>query len=195
MTATKIEKKYALRMVQNADITFDNVFIPEKNRLTYGKDFASGTSAMLESSRLAVAWMVVGAAAGAYETALKYCLTRKQFGKPLAKFQLIQEKLSRMLALCEMMISNCVLVSQAMDQGRCTMGQVARAKSGASYRAREVVRLAREVCGGNGIILDYHVMKAFMDMEAMHTYEGTYEINTLVSGRELTGGIAAVKPK
>lgn len=78
------------------------------------------------------------------------------------------------------------------------MGQVARAKSGVSYRGREVVALCREVCGGNGIILDNHVMKQFMDMEAVHTYEGTYEVNTLVSGRELTGGISAIsaeKPK
>ena len=116
-------------MVQNADIEFKNVFVPEKNRLTYGKDFQTGTATMLESSRLAVAWMVAGVAAGAYEQALQYCLKRKQFGKPIAKFQLIQEKLSRMLALCEMMNSLLVIQSQAMDQGRSTMGQVARAKS------------------------------------------------------------------
>ena len=100
-----------------------------------------------------------------------------------------------MLALSEMMNSHLILVSQAMDAGRSTLGQVGRAKSQASYRGREVVRHAREVCGGNGIILDNHVMKSLMDMEAMHTYEGTYEINTLVSGRELTGGISAVKAK
>lgn len=192
LKATKIENKYSLRLVQNADIEFDNVFVPDNNRLTYGKDFQSGTATMLESSRLIVGWMIAGVAAGAYESALKYCLNRKQFGKPIAKFQLIQEKLSRMLALCEMINSHLILVSKAMDQGKCTMGQVARAKSNASYRAREVVGLAREVCGGNGIILDYHVMKQLMDMEAMHTYEGTYEINTLVSGRELTGGLSAV---
>ena len=137
--------------------------------------------------------MIAGVAAGAYEAALKYCLTRKQFGRPLAKFQLIQEKLSRMLSLCEMMISNLVLVSKAMDAKTSTMGQVGRAKSGCSRLSREVCQLAREVCGGNGIILDNHVMKAMMDMEAMHTYEGTYEVNSLVSGRELTGGLAAFK--
>ena len=137
--------------------------------------------------------MIAGVAAGAYEAALKYCLNRKQFGRPLAKFQLIQEKLSRMLSLCEMMISNLVLVSKAMDAKTSTMGQVGRAKSGCSRLAREICQLAREVCGGNGIILDNHVMKAMMDMEAMHTYEGTYEVNSLVSGRELTGGLAAFK--
>ena len=98
-----------------------------------------------------------------------------------------------MLALCEMINSHLILVSRAMDQGKCTMGQVARAKSGASYRAREVVKLAREVCGGNGIILDNHVMKCLLDAEAGHTLEGSYEINSLISGRELTGGISAFK--
>ena len=98
-----------------------------------------------------------------------------------------------MLTLCEMMLSNIILVSKAMDEGKSTMGQVGRVKSGCSRLSREVVQLAREVCGGNGIILDYHVMKQLMDVEAMHTYEGTYEVNSLVSARELTGGISAIR--
>jgi len=148
---------------------------------------------MLESSRLIVGWMAAGVAASAYEAALEYCLKRQQFGKPLAKFQLIQEKLSRMLALCEFINSTLILVSKLMDKGESTMGQVARAKSGATLWAREVVQLAREVCGGNGILLENHVMKCHMDMEGMYTYEGTYEVNSLVSGRELTGGLSAFK--
>ena len=98
-----------------------------------------------------------------------------------------------MLALCEMMVSHLVKVSQMMDSGNVTMGQVARAKGLSTYLTRQVCLLAREVCGGNGIILDNHVMKCVMDIEGMHTYEGTYEINMLVSGRELTGGLAAFK--
>ena len=98
-----------------------------------------------------------------------------------------------MLALCEMIVSHLVKVSQLMDQGKSTMGQVARSKGMASHLSREICQLAREVCGGNGIILDNHVIKCLMDMEAMHTYEGTYEVNMLVSGRELTGGLAAFK--
>lgn len=135
LKATKIENKYSLRMVQNADIELKNVFVPDNNRLTHGKDFATGTAAMLESSRLIVGWMIAGVAAGAYETALQYCLKRRQFGQPIAKFQLIQEKLSRMLALCEMINSHLILVSIAMDKGKCTMGQVARVKSQASLRS------------------------------------------------------------
>jgi alkylation response protein AidB-like acyl-CoA dehydrogenase len=82
-----------------------------------------------------------------------------------------------------------------MDLGQATIGQIGRAKSGTTKLGREVVQLAREVCGGNGIILDYHVMKSFMDMEGIHTYEGTYEVNSLVSGRELTGGFSAIRSK
>lgn len=139
LTTTKIENKYSLRVVQNADITLDNVFVPDRNRLAKGKDFTTGTNVVLESSRLVVAWMVGGLAVGAYEAALKYCLNRKQFGRPIAGFQLVQEKLSRMLSLCEMMLSNLILVSLAMDEGRTTIGQVGRVKSGCS-------RLCREVC-------------------------------------------------
>ena len=91
----------------------ENVFVPDENKLAHAKDFATGANKILESSRLMIGWIAAGCAAGAYEAALKYCLQRKQFGKPIAKFQLIQEKLSRMLSLCEMMISNLILVSQA----------------------------------------------------------------------------------
>ena len=80
-----------------------------------------------------------------------------------------------------------------MDNKKATIGQVGRAKSGCSRLTREICRLAREVCGGNGIILDNHVMKSLLDVEAMHTYEGSYEINSLVSGRELTGGLSAIR--
>lgn len=89
LTTTKIENKYSLRVVQNADITLENCFVPKRNRLAKAKDFATGTNVVLESSRLVVAWMIGGLAVGAYEAALKYCLKRKQFGRPIASFQLI----------------------------------------------------------------------------------------------------------
>ena len=98
-----------------------------------------------------------------------------------------------MLANCEMTISHLVHLSNEFDAGRASIGQVARAKANATRLGRETVALAREVCGGNGILLENRVMKAHMDMEAMYTYEGTYDINSLVSGRELTGGLSAIK--
>ena len=94
-----------------------------------------------------------------------------------------------MLAYVELMLSHLIEVSQLMDSGKSTMGQVARVKAINARLSREVVGLAREVCGGNGIILDNHVVKCFMDLESLFTYEGTYDINSLVSGRELTGGL------
>ena len=92
-----------------------------------------------------------------------------------------------------MIISNLILVSKAMDENKTTIGQVGRVKAGSSRLAREVCLLAREVCGGNGIILDNHVMKSLLDIESLHTGEGSYEINSLVSGRELTGGLSAIR--
>ena len=96
-----------------------------------------------------------------------------------------------MMSLLEMMLSTLVLLSLAMQDGKSTKGQVSRVKAGCSVFAREITRLAREICGGNGILLENHVMKALVDAEAMYTYEGTYEVQTLVSGRELTGGLYA----
>ena len=180
-------------MVINANIFMKDVFVPDDMRLEKATDFQKGTNKILESSRLAVSWGAAGTACGAYEAALKYCLERKQFGRPIAKFQLIQEKLSRMLAMCELMLSNLYLATHKMDKGITSMGYIGRVKLGTTSLAREVCSLAREVCGGNGIILDNHVMKQFLDIEATHSYEGTYEVNSLISGRELTGGMSAFK--
>ena len=191
--AKKMEGKLGLRFTQNADITMTDVFVPDKNKLTHSKDFATGTNKILESSRLTVAWMAAGCAAGVYEAAIKYCTKRVQFGKPIAGFQLIQERLSRMMANTEFTVSHLARVTQQFELGKCTIGQVARAKANATRLGRETCALARECFGGNGILLENHVMKAMADMEVMYTYEGTYDINSLVSGRELTGGMAAIR--
>ena len=92
-----------------------------------------------------------------------------------------------------MMLSMLITSSYAVQEKRISFGQICRVKSGCTATAREVCKLAREVCGGNGILLENHVMKAMMDIESLYTFEGTYEINTLISGRELTGGLAAFK--
>lgn len=193
LQCNKIENKYSLRMVQNADIILDNVFVPDHNKLTLAKNFGEGTKTILESSRLMVAWLACGVGVGAYEAALAYALKRIQFKKPIASFQLNQEKLSRMLALNELNISHLMMVSELFDQGKASMGLIARAKAIVSKNVREVVALAREMCGGNGIILDNQVMKQFIDIEGIYTYEGTYDINMLISGREITGGLSSFK--
>lgn len=98
-----------------------------------------------------------------------------------------------MLANCEFSLALLVHLSKKMEVGKTSIGQIARAKAHVTKLGRETVALAREVCGGNGILMENRVVKAFMDMEAMYTYEGTYDINSLVSGRELTGGLSAIK--
>ena len=162
-------------------------------KIANATDFEKGTAKILEATRLGVGWIAAGMAASAYEHALKYSLSRHQFGKPLASFQITQEKLSRMLAIVEMMLSFLIRVSQLKDQNKATIGQLGRVKGICSLLARDVARLARDIFGGNGILLDNHVMKILLDLESVHTYEGTYEVNMLISGREITGGIAAFK--
>ena len=117
-----MEGKCALRMTQNADITLKDCFVPDRNKLTHAKDFGTGTNAILEASRLVVAWMACGLATGAYENALRYTLKRIQFGKPIAKMQLIQERLSRMLSNCEFSLALLVSLSKRMDEGIATIG-------------------------------------------------------------------------
>ena len=188
--------KMACRMTQNADVYMKDVFVSDYNRLTYATDFQKGTNALLKTSRVQVAFWSAGLAAGAYEAALKYTLNRKQFGKPIAKFQLIQERLSRMLSICESSTLHLAHIAQEIEKNGgndITMGQIARAKANVTLQAREVVRLAREVFGGNGILVENRVMKHFNDIEVMYTGEGTYDVNSLVSGRDLTGGLSAFK--
>jgi|LauGreDrversion4_2_1035121.scaffolds.fasta_scaffold310571_3 alkylation response protein AidB-like acyl-CoA dehydrogenase len=115
LTTKKIENKYSLRIVQNADIKLENVFVPDNNRLEKAKDFATGTNKILEHSRIKVCWGAVGIAAGAYEAALRYTMNRKQFGKPIAAFQLSQLKLSKMLAIVESMLTIVTRISQLYD--------------------------------------------------------------------------------
>merc|ERR1712039_717759 len=117
---------------------------------------------------------------------------RKQFGRPIARFQLVQERLSRMLANCEFMLSMLRQMTLRHDAGdKIKNGNAARAKAACSRLARETIALARENMGGNGILLENKVMRHMMDMEAIYTYEGTYDVNSLVSGKQLTGGLRA----
>jgi glutaryl-CoA dehydrogenase len=142
---------------------------------------------VLRATRVGVAWQAVGHAQAAYEFALKYARTRSQFGRPLAGFQLIQEKLVKMLAEIESMKLLTWRLNVLAREGKMTDGQASLAKMHNAATARQVVALARETLGGNGILLDQHIMRHVADMEAVYSYEGTHEINTLVVGRDITG--------
>ena len=141
----------------------------------------------LAGTRNAVAWSALGHATAAYEIAIDYCTERTQFGKPLVSFQIVQDRLVKMLAeVCSMQLY-CLRLGRLMEEGRLTDTIAAIAKMNNTRKARQVVSEARDLLGGNGILLDFHVMRHMADMEALHTYEGTETIQTLIVGRDITG--------
>jgi glutaryl-CoA dehydrogenase len=185
-TATKIERKQALRIVQNADIVLENVRVPESHRLQNGNSFRD-TAAVLRLTRAEVAWAAVGTAIGAFEAAVDYAKTREQFGKPIASHQLVQDLLSRSLGNITASIALCTRVSEMLDEGVQRDEHASLAKAFATTAMRETVALCREALGGNGIVLDYNVARFHADAEALYSYEGTREMNSLIVGRAITG--------
>jgi glutaryl-CoA dehydrogenase len=188
---TRIEGKQALRIVQNADILLENVVIPESHRLQNGNSFRE-TAAVLRLTRAEVAWAAVGNSIGAYEAAVKYAGERIQFGKPIGAHQLVQELLAKSLANITSSIGVVTQVSKMLDEGRQRDEHSALAKEFATSRMRETVAWCRELFGGNGIVIDNNVMRHFADAEALYSYEGTREMNTLIVGRAITGKSAFV---
>jgi glutaryl-CoA dehydrogenase len=201
VTRTKIENKIALRTVQNADIVLKDVRIAEADRFAGINSFAD-TNHLLRGSRLMVAWQAVGQQLAAFDVARQYALERQQFGRPLAKFQLIQQQLVDMLGNAVASMGMMVRIAQLQEDiytdskgvrhGGAHMAQVALAKSYCSARMRETVAMGRSILGGNGIVTDYRMAKIFADAEAIFTYEGSYEINSLIVGRAVTGVSAIV---
>ncbi|ACU03427.1 acyl-CoA dehydrogenase family protein [Pedobacter heparinus] len=187
----KMQDKMALRIVQNGLITLTNCEVDEEDRLQNANSFKD-TAKVLKMTRAGVAWQAVGCARGAYESALNYTRTRKQFGKPIASYQLIQNHLVEMLSNLTAMQTLCFRLSQLQDQGLLTDEHASLAKVFCSMRTRDVVSRAREVMGGNGILLEYDVARFVADAEAIYSYEGTKEINTLIVGRAITGFSAFV---
>ncbi len=183
---TPITGKISLRMVSNAHIQLTQCRVPLANKLAHAQSFRD-TAQVLRATRFNVAWEAIGHAVAAYELALDYAKQRQQFGRPIAGFQLVQDKLVRMLAEVETLKLMGWRLSKLADAGGMTEGQSSLAKVHCCRRAREVVALGRELLGGNGILLEHHMARHFADMEAVYTYEGTNEMNTLVVGREITG--------
>src|SRR5919107_3439576 len=186
VTRRRIENKIALRTVQNADIVFDNVRVAEADRFAGISSFED-TNELLRGSRIMVAWQTVGQQLAAFDVARKYAVERHQFGRPLAHFQLIQQQLVTMLGNAVASMAMMAGIARLQDQGAADMPQVALAKSYLSARMRETVALGRSILGGNGILTDYRMAKIFSDAEAIYTYEGSFEINTLIVGRAITG--------
>jgi glutaryl-CoA dehydrogenase len=191
--ARLITGKIAKRPLLNANITLTNCEIPESNRLPLARSFRD-TAQVLKATRFGVAWEAVGHAQAAFDLAREYARMREQFGRPIGGFQLIQQKLVQMLGDLTATQLMAWRVSRLIDErpDEVTEGMASLAKQYCAARARNVVALGRELMGGNGILLENHMARHFADMEAVYTYEGTNEINSLVVGREITGLAAFV---
>ncbi|MCO4249817.1 acyl-CoA dehydrogenase family protein [Pseudarthrobacter raffinosi] len=190
-SATKIENKISLRTVQNADIVLENVVVPDFFKLAGANSFRD-TNKVLKVTRLSVGWQAVGQQLAAFDVARRYAVERHQFGRPLASFQLVQSQLVQILGNAVSSMGMMVRLSQLEDAGQAKDEQSALAKAFTTARMRESVAIGRSLLGGNGIVTDFEMAKIFADAEAIYSYEGTHEINTLVTGRAITGISAIV---
>lgn len=185
-TATKISHKIGLRIMQNADIDLDTVRVPESNRLPGVKNFAAANE-LLKHSRAWVGWQAAGVQLGIFDIARDYALERSQFGTALAGFQLVQLPLAEILGNAMASLSLMTDLARIQSSGDLEMVQAAMAKSTTTRLARESAAKGRALLGGNGITTDHEMAKLFGDVEVLYTYEGTYEINSLIVGRAMTG--------
>jgi glutaryl-CoA dehydrogenase len=186
VTTTPITGKSSKRPGIQADISLEGVRVPVENRLPGARSFKDTTRA-LAVVRCGVAWESLGHAVAAYEAALAYAQERKQFGKPIASFQLVQDKLAKMLADITTMYLLCIQLGRLADADKMTNVAASLVKMDNARKARRIVADARDILGGNGILYEYHVARHWADMEAVYTYEGTDSINSLIVGREITG--------
>jgi len=185
-TARVIEGKISLRSVWQAEITLENVRVPAENRLPGARSFKD-TTRILATTRSTCAWGALGHATAAYDVALRYAKERRQFGESLASFQIIQQRLVTMLADLTAMQLYCLQIGRLAEAGRLTPTVAGLAKMHNTRKARAITAEARDMLGGNGILLDYQVMRHMVDMEAIHTFEGTETMQTLIVGRAITG--------
>lgn len=181
-----ITGKGSLRAVWQADIELDSVRVPLENRLPGARTFKD-VGRVLTSSRATCAWSALGQAVGAYEAAVAHVLSRRQFGRQLAGFQIVQDRLAKMLAGLTSMQLYCLRLGHLAAEGRLTGPMASLAKLHNTRAARLIIDEARDLLGGNGILLGHHVMRHHADVESVHTYEGTETMQSLIVGREITG--------
>lgn len=184
--AAVIEGKGSVRAVWQADIELRGVRVPGSARLPGATTFKD-VGRVLASTRLTCAFAALGHALGAYDAALTYCRARRQFGKPLISFQIVQDRLVKMLAEVTAMQLYCLRVGRLDEHHELRDTIAGLAKMNNTSRARQVIAQARDLLGGNGILLDNHVIRHMADIEAIHTFEGTETMQTLIVGRDITG--------
>ena len=185
-TAPEMKGKHSLRASVTSELIFDNVFIPEKNLLPK-TDGLKNALMCLNQARYGIAWGVVGSMMACYHAALEYSKSRIQFNKPIAAFQMTQEKLVYMLSeITKAQLLNLQL-GRMMDNGKAKHYQVSLAKRNNCEKALEIARIAREIFGANGILDEYPIMRHAANLESVKTYEGTHEMHTLIIGEHITG--------
>ena len=183
---TKLEGKIAKRAVQNVDITLDGVEVSEADRLPGVRTFKD-VAGQLGVARAGVGWEACGMAMGLYETTLDYCTRRLQFGRPIAGFQLVQESLVRMLGNVVAIQAMMLGLGQLYDEPHKLHERASLAKVYCVDKMRETASIGRGLLGGNGILLEHGVARLFADAEAVYSYEGSREMNVLITGRAITG--------
>ncbi|XP_076341062.1 glutaryl-CoA dehydrogenase, mitochondrial [Tachypleus tridentatus] len=186
LTTPKIEGKFSLRASDTGMIIMEDVVVPEANLLPHVEGL-KGPFGCLNNARYGISWGTLGAAEFCFETARQYALDRKQFGRPLAKNQLIQKKLSDMLTEISVGLQACLRVGRLKDEGRATPEMISLVKRNSCGKALDIARSARDILGGNGISDEYHIIRHVMNLESVNTYEGTHDIHALILGRAITG--------
>jgi glutaryl-CoA dehydrogenase len=184
--AEVIEGKGSLRAIWQAQISLDGVRVPADNRLPGARSFKDA-GRVLAGTRSTCAWAALGHAVAAYDAALTYAKRREQFGRPLCSFQIIQDRLVRMLADVTAMQLYCLQIGRLAERGQLSDTIAGLAKLNNTRKARQICADARDMLGGNGILLENHVIRHMTDVEAIHTYEGTETMQTLIVGRDITG--------
>ena len=184
--AEVIKGKGSLRAIWQSQITLKGARVPVEYRLAGANSFKD-TARVLASTRVTCAWAALGHAVSAYDTALTYAMRREQFGRPLASFQIVQDRLVKMLAEVTGMQLYCLQLGRLAERGQLTDTIAGLAKLNNTRKARQICAEARDLLGGNGILLENHIIRHMADIEAIHTYEGTETMQTLIVGRDITG--------
>ena len=186
LSAPKMKGKLSLRASITGEVVMDEVFVPEENRLPNARGLG-GPFGCLNNARYGIAWGALGSAEACWHAARNYALERTQFNRPLAANQLIQKKLADMQTEIAIGLQACLQLGRLMDDGRCAPEMISMLKRNSTLKARDIIRDARDMHGGNGIMDEYHVMRHLMNIESVTTYEGTHDIHALILGRAQTG--------
>lgn len=182
----KIEGKMSLRASITGEIVMDEVFVPEENLLPNASGL-SGPFGCLNKARYGIAWGALGAAEFCWHAGRQYTLDRKQFGRPLAQTQLVQKKLADMMTEITLGLQACLRVGRLLDEGKSAPENISMIKRNSCGKALDIARMARDMHGGNGISDEFHVIRHMVNLETVNTYEGTYDVHTLILGRAQTG--------